>query len=472
MSLSSLSTLLLGTSSRAKQRFPLDTTRLQVKMSNLTLKRRWKKADELSMGLRATVLSELDLLGDQYRRCVREKQSRNEEYDQDIKLRNEMLRDEKLMADFEEADLLQEFKRAMENRKSYCENPHELPIFKIISQRSAYVVATGYTGFWGGFHSMFNQHLARSVPQSLSLSEIQKIAKRLKTEQSSVSKSLSKLYSTVRKGKRDLMLSTSQDVLRSQELNILLLSSTCSLICASTSAALEGRIDGDAKKLGNLDLLAGKLIRSSILLVVWALYVAYIALLPDGDPKFQKIVKTSRELPFSSKRKKAKVVSPKSLSVNGQNFDGKYVKINGFVKNMTTARTQDGKFLNLFEVYVPGSEEQAVRVAVIFEHMGHRGLVNSSYVELFGTWKETSPLADTPVLQLERLKISDLSKRFGFDYILESIRPWFDYFPNSYHAYWSVRPQKKIGSTGQRRTLTGAGEIIAIRPFSSGLIED
>src|SRR5262249_29782808 len=148
------------------------------------------------------------------------------------------------------------------------------------------------------------------------------------------------------------------------------------------------------------------LARSWILLIVWAFYVAYLALLTDKDIRFQQTVKAARKLPFLIKKESAKLVSPKTLSSEGRNYDGKYLRINGFVKNMTTKRTQDGKFINLFEVYDHGSENQSAKVAVIFEHMGHRGLVNTSYVELYGTWKETSPLANTPVLQLERLKIS------------------------------------------------------------------
>jgi hypothetical protein len=297
------------------------------------------------------------------------------------------------------------------------------------------------------------------------------MAKRLKTEQSSVLKNLSKLYSVLRKGNRDLMLETSRDILESQEFKVIPYASLCASICALTSAVLKGEINGNAKKLGDLDLLAGKLIRSWILLVVWAFYSAQVALLPDGATKFQQIVKTARMLPLRSKRRKADAVSPKTLSVDGQNFDGKYVRVRGFVKNMTKARTQDGKFLNLFEVYEAGAEAQTARVAVIFEHMGHRGLVNTSYVELFGTWKETSPISDTPVLQLERLKLTELAKRFGFDFMLNSIRPWFDYHPNSYHAYWSVRPQKKTRGVGPGRLLTGAGEIIVIDPFMTGGLE-
>ncbi|HEY9387866.1 MAG TPA: hypothetical protein VIP70_12565 [Nitrososphaeraceae archaeon] len=456
-----------ASSSRAERRFPIDCIRLQAAMSDLAFKRNWKKAEQLSLRSRARAFSMLSILEGEHRTCVREKNLHVETCKNIVTIGNEMLTDENFVTKLKKSGLLSEFKRAVKNRKSSCEGIRgEFPFFKVISEHSQYVVAMGYTGFWGGFHAIFNQYIDKSVPKSFSLPEIRKIEKMLKTEQSSVSNNLFKLYSVIRKGNRDHMLDTSRDILHSQEFNIFKLSAHCASICVLTSAVLNGEIDGDAKKLGQLDLLAGKLARSWILLIVWALYVAYLGLLTDGDTRFQQTVKAVRKLPFLIKKKRAKLVSPKTLSSEGPNYDGKYVQINGFVKNMTTKRTQDGKFLNLFEVYEHGSDK-AVRVAVIFEHMGHRGLVNTSYVELYGIWKETSPLADRPVLQLERLKISELGERSGFEYMVKTVRPWFDFYPNSYHAYWSVRPQKTAGS-GPGSMLTGAGELIVIDPFSSG----
>jgi hypothetical protein len=458
-------------STRAERRLPIESTRLQVAMRNLVFKRNWKKAEELSSQSRARAFSMLSILEGEHRMCIREKKLHEETCEYIVITGNEMLKDENFGTKLKKAGLLSEFKRAVKNRKSHCEGiQNEFPFFKVISELSQYVIAIGYTGFWGGFHAIFNQHIDKLVPTSFSVSEIKGREKMLKTEQSSVSKNLFKLYTAIRKGNRDHMLDTSRDILNSQEFNIVKLSVHCASICVLTRAVLNGEIDGDAKRLGQLDLMAGKLARSWMLLIVWAFYVAYLAFLTDGDTRFQQTVEAARKLPFTSKKKKAKIVSPKLLSSEGPNYNGKYIQLNGFVKKMTTKRTQDGKFLNLFEVYEHGSEEQSVKVAVIFEHMGHRGLVKTSYVELYGIWKETSPLADIPVLQLERLKISELRERSGFEYMLDRLRPWFDFYPNSYHAYWSVRPQEK-GKSGPGSMVTGAGELIIMHPFSSGMGE-
>jgi hypothetical protein len=466
----------LGASrSRADERISIDSINLQVAMSDLVLKKNWRKAEQLSSRMRTRVFSALSVLEMEYRICVTKEKLHDETCLGMVNTGNKMIRRLKnvnFKKKVKKARSLKKFQRAAKNLKSSCAGTEEeFPYFEIISERSQFIVAIGYTGYWGGFHAIFNQFIKEFVPKPLSSSEIRELLKTVKTEQSSISNNLFKLYSGIRESNRDDMSQTSWNILRLQEENLRRLSTLCASICASTRAVLNGELDGDAKKLGQVDLLAGKLARSWILLTVWALYVAYLALLSERSETLQQTIKTARKLPFMSKKKKVEIVSPKTLSAEGQNYDGKYLRINGFVKNMSTKRTRDGKFLNLFEVYEPGSEEEAVKVAVIFEHMGHRGLVNTSYVELFGTWKETSPIADTPVLQLERLKISELKKRYGFWYMVYGVRPWFDNFPNSYHAFWSVRPQKS-GNTGPESVLTGAGELIVIRPFSSGKRED
>jgi hypothetical protein len=228
---------------------------------------------------------------------------------------------------------------------------------------------------------------------------------------------------------------------------------------------LNGNIDDDIKKMGRVDILAGKMARSWALLNVFALYVSYLALLPTRDSTFQQVTNNARRLPFNPKNKKFQIASPKELWTQGKKYNGKYIQLNGFVRNITKRRTKGGMFLNIFEVYQP-SDEEFVKVVVIFEEMNRRGLVNTASVQLYGTWRQKSKLANVPVFQLERLKTFELKNRFGFNYILENIRPWFDYFPNSYHAYWSVRPQRKAQSNVEG-PLTGAGELVFIKPFSS-----
>ena len=111
-----------------------------------------------------------------------------------------MLEDKKFLALFK-GDALRKLKQDIKFSISSSKNLPKLLQFSIV-ERSQYLVATGYTGFWGGFHSMFNRNLANIIPKPLALSEIQKMAKMLKTEQSSVSKNLSKLYSIHQKRKQ------------------------------------------------------------------------------------------------------------------------------------------------------------------------------------------------------------------------------------------------------------------------------
>jgi hypothetical protein len=261
------------------------------------------------------------------------------------------------------------------------------------------------------------------------------------------------------------MRRVSLDILREEESSFDRLSTLCAEICATTRAILNGNFDGDAKKMGQVDLLAGKMARSWILLIVFALYVSFLALLPKNDVTFREVTNTVSRLPFNSKNKQFQIVSPKELWAHSKKYDGKYLRLEGFVRNMTTITSKSGFRRNIFEVYQPATSENFVRIVVIFEEMDRIGLVNTAYVQLLGTWKHTSKVAITPVFQLERLKTFELKKQFGFNYILESIRPWFDYFPSSYHAYWTVRPQ--MAQSSVEKSLTGAGELAFVWPFSS-----
>ena len=449
-------------------RAPIDSVDLQVAMSDVVLKMDWVKTEKLSLDMMKKFFSELLVLKGEYQMAIEFEKSQVKDCERMIETGNKMMtliKDKNFRNKLKKADRLKQFQRATKDMQSGCKGKtHESPYFSSISRRMQYLVAIGYTGFWGGFHAKFNHHLSDFIPKPLSSSEISEITKIVRAEQLKISKKIIKLYSATGRGNREEMSRVSFDILRSQRVKFHRLSKLCASICAVTRATLKEDLEGDPNKLGMLDLLAGKLARSWILLIVWALYVIYLALLPPRDVVFQEIVKTAKKLPFTSKNKKTKLVSPHTLSTEGKNYHEKYLHINGFVKNLTTGRTQDGKFLNVFEVYEAESTE-AVKVAVIFEHMGHRGLVNTSYVDLYGTWKEKSPLADTPVLHLERRKISELKNRFGFENMLIRLRPWFDYFPNSYHAYWSVRPQKNTEGSGPKGTLTGAGELIIIEPF-------
>jgi hypothetical protein len=462
--------ILLGSTTGvlAEDNLPIESIPLQVTMSNLIYKRNWERAEQLALQLRSRVFSALNLLEGEYHNCLRKEELHKELCEDIIETGNKMLtalRNKAFKKKLEDIGSLNEFKGTAKKLKSSCAKPdRKSRIFRPISLRSQYIVAIGYTGFWAGFHANFNIHFDKFVPKPPTSSDILKMTKVIQKEQTNISKNLRKLYSVTGKGNRDAMSTTSLNILRSQEINLQLLSTLCASVCGISRSILNGNIDCDIKKMGRVDILAGKMARSWALLTVFALYVSYLALLPTRDSTFQQITNTARRLPFNPKNKKFQIASPKELWTQGKKYNGKYIQLNGFVRNITKRRTKGGMFLNIFEVYQP-SDEEFVKVVVIFEEMNRRGLVNTASVQLYGTWRQKSKIANIPVFQLERLKTFELKNRYGFNYILEKIRPWFDYFPNSYHAYWSVRPQK--AQSDVERPLTGAGELVFIEPFSS-----
>jgi hypothetical protein len=108
-------------STRDERRLPIESIRLLVAMRNLVFKRNWKKAEQLSSQSRARAFSMLSILEGEYRMCVREMKLREETCEHIVMTENEMLKDENFVTTLKKSGLLSEFKRAVINRKSFCE---------------------------------------------------------------------------------------------------------------------------------------------------------------------------------------------------------------------------------------------------------------------------------------------------------------------------------------------------------------
>lgn len=456
------------TMEKASRDIAHDSIPLQVRMSSLVQRREWKKAEEFAMQLRSRVFSTINLFKVEYMNCIR-RDELEKELCADLKengiAMEALLKDMAFRDKLKDAGVLKNFQNASKSMKSCKLGDTELIIFKHLSKRAEYIVALGYTGYWGGFHAIFNQNFVKFIPKPISPSELSQLKRRIKNAHQDISRDILKLYKVTGTGNRKEMSSISIAILRSQQSSLSWMPKLCASVCALTRSVLNGDINGDARKIGEVDLLAGKMARSWILLSTYALYVTFLTFLPTSDVTLQHAIKTAHKLPFSEKSKKIKQLTAEELWTHRKQYYGKYVELGGFVRNLIKRRTKGGMLLNRFEVYEPTSK-QFVRVVVIFEEIGRIGLANTASVKLYGTWRQTSKIANTPILQLGRLRISELKKRYGLDFIIDRVRPWFDYFPNSYHGYWSVRPQLKAESN-RVGPLSGAGELIYIRPYCS-----
>jgi hypothetical protein len=208
----------------AEDDLPIESISLQVAMSNLIQRRNWERAEQLALQLRSRVFSALNLLDGEYHNCIMEERLHNELCKDRIETGNKMLaalNKKNFKKNLEEIGSLKKFKTAANKMKSSCAKPdRKFRIFRPISLRSQYVVAIGYTGFWAGFHANFNIHLDKFVPKSPTASDVSKMTEMIQKEQSNISKNLHKLYSVTGKGNRDDMLTTSLNILRSQEVNL------------------------------------------------------------------------------------------------------------------------------------------------------------------------------------------------------------------------------------------------------------
>ena len=259
--------ILLGSATGvlAEDDLPIESIPLQVAMSNLIYKRNWERVEQLALQLRSRVFSALNLLEGEYLNCLRKEELHQELCEDIIERGNKMLaalRNKAFKKKLEDIGSLNEFKAAAKKLKSSCAKPdRKFRNFRPISLRSQYIVAIGYTGFWASFHANFNIHFDKFVPKPPTSSDILKITKIIQKEQTNISKNLRKLYSVTGKGNREVMSTTSLNILRSQEINLQLLSTLCASVCGITRSILNGNIDGDIKKMGRVDILAGKMAR-------------------------------------------------------------------------------------------------------------------------------------------------------------------------------------------------------------------
>ena len=143
-----------------------DSIPLQVRMSDLVQRREWKKAEEFAMQLRSRVFSTINHFKVEYMNCIR-RDELEKELCADLKengiAMEALLKDMAFRDKLKDAGVLKNFQNASKSMKSCKLGDTELIIFKHLSMRAEYIVALGYTGYWGGFHAIFNQNFVKFI---------------------------------------------------------------------------------------------------------------------------------------------------------------------------------------------------------------------------------------------------------------------------------------------------------------------
>lgn len=461
-------------------KFPLDTEKgnpcfsrdIQFLAGKLTLRRSWDKLYRLAFELRGRAFADLNSFQSEFDTkstfvnnscltCMSEEPItkvatalKNPEDRKEI--------EKELKKNGYSTEFINKFKKSLSGEfQKKLRSVFKFP-FRLISDRSQYTIALGLTGFLAGFHSLFNQQITKKPIPYFNEKEIELIQGIIENEDQKNFNGLLDIHSAISSGQREKMRLTSWKILQSQDSNLKRLAVICSSICKATLNEVNNNKSKIRSKLGKVDLLMGHTCRRWLFLSVTALYANRIALLAEDDPEFQNAVKKARRLRFESKIPNGKNITINKLIKNSDKNDGKYLEITGFVRNLKATR-RGYKFFTKFELYEP-EKRQKIPVIVIFENMGRHGMINDSYIRVHGTWKKKSNVVRYPVLQVERLKLTKYSKSSWLDYLLTRVRPWFDFYPNSNHVEWSIRPQPKW-INGKKNYNSGAGELIFIKPF-------
>lgn len=330
-----------------------------------------------------------------------------------------------------------------------------------------YTIAQGLNGYWSCYHIAYNKHI-NSTNRFFISSEFKIVDKEIEKLDKEVSKRFLQLYSD--------FLNRDSNKLKHDSLIILFWLQENVDFLARISSILNKTLEKSLKKgkispvfLGTLNLNAGVLARKCALLTALSLNSLKISLLPSNSTYVKEIFKKSRELKFGSSIPNGKDVDLRDLVENVDNYKESFIEVDGFIRNSKKWKTDDDKLISQFDI-VHYSGEKSFPVIAIFEDLKHVGIVDGCCVNINGILKTNSAIFDKPHIQISRIKLSEYSSQSWYDYMLNELDKVFEYYPNSYHINWSIRPEDKKDE-GQKSDKTGASEIIFKKKFGNKMIK-
>jgi hypothetical protein len=130
---------------------------------------------------------------------------------------------------------------------------------------------------------------------------------------------------------------------------------------------------------------------------------------------------------------------------------------------MSSARAGDGKLVGSIVLHDPSSDATAEATGV-FVDFANAGVTTGAYVQLSGTWKRTSALADSrPAIEIDRLSLSALSDSSWRILLLTAAARWFHPWRNALNVSWTMGPHKVViagDEIDSAATELGAGEVM------------
>lgn len=213
---------------------------------------------------------------------------------------------------------------------------------------------------------------------------------------------------------------------------------------------------GEAEKWGSLCARAGALTREAIAAHAAALRLKAEILVEQSPHRdLTLLVSKASKLPFDAKLPNGKNVE---ISKIADVQDGDFVEIAGFVSAISSERI-DGKLVSEATIFDPSSKS-SVRVVAVFMDMAHNGINLDAYCRVHGTFSQSSVLAKgESAVEIQRLSISTLKNESWWISFIDFARPWYEYWRNGTHLYWSLGAHaERIAGDNQRPE--GAGELI------------
>jgi len=316
------------------------------------------------------------------------------------------------------------------------------------------LMALTYAGFHNHYRQISKYPFVAHKDELIPVIEIE-----VKKFEKDLESGLKRLYANMRDGLSPQ--SSCEDLLRLLEQSVPAFGRIQATVRLYALSLKDGDMEAASEQVGQLAAKAGDLTRSA-----FASYAAAYNLCLQGrmariDPKIKRILEPEKKLAYDAKFPTGKHFQ---ISKIDKAKNGAFVEVAGFVVSLTTRRESDAKLISELTLLDP-VDDSTVEAVGIFAHLRHLGLQEGAYCVLNGLWRSQSKLnQNKPAVEIDKLSISELSKKSWKIRFQDSSDRFFDRWPGGLNMSYGLSPHVSKAEAGESKIL-GAGELI-FKPFT------
>lgn len=230
---------------------------------------------------------------------------------------------------------------------------------------------------------------------------------------------------------------------------------------AALNLYVEGLRKADAPsnlldRLGSLAVKASALSRSAFAMHAAAYYLCLQSKAVEQDPKAKRMLEGGDSQPYAMSFPNGKDTKLKDIQ---DVAEGSFVELRGFVTSLTAKRDPDRKLISILTL-ADRSASVEVDAVGVFVQLRNGGLLEGAYCQCSGSWRKHSSLnSGNPALEIQQLRIDDLSEGSWKVQLHDLADRFIDWWPGGLNIAYGVSPHVSGGPEGGSKVL-GAGELI------------